>query len=145
MTRPPLPSIAMIGRFGVTGALSSLTHAGVAHALYLGGAAAAASSVAGFCIATLVSYTLHALWSFSTSMSKDSLKRFLLVACAGAAASGGVAHAAELLGMPHWVGIGAVLLVVPPITFLGHSFWTFRGRKHGPGPAQVSTALDREQ
>jgi len=38
-----------------------------------------------------------------------------------------VARTVEHLGGNHWVGIAAVVLIVPPTTFLLHRYWTYRG------------------
>lgn len=79
-----------------------------------------------FCCATLVSYLLHTIWSFSGQLQGRTLFRFILVSILGLLLSMLVSWAIQQLGLSYLVGIAAVVLVLPPVNFLLHNFWTYR-------------------
>ncbi len=115
-------------RFGVSGAISTAVHVIVAIALIeLFGAGSVLANAVAFCTATPCSYLLNTLWSFSARVHRTSLARFLPVSVFGLLLTTLVARTVEHLGGNHWVGIAAVVLIVPPTTFLLHRYWTYRG------------------
>jgi putative flippase GtrA len=114
-------------RFGVSGVISTAVHVIVAITLIeaLGAGSVLANAIA-FCTATPCSYLLNTLWSFSARVHRTSLARFVSVSVFGLLLTTAVARTVEWLGGNHWMGIAAVVLIVPPTTFLLHRYWTYR-------------------
>jgi len=116
-----------IFRFGVSGLLATGMHVGAAVLLTTGVqlSQTLANSVA-FVFATCGSYLLQTLWTFSSSLHRKNILRFLAVSLGGVAISGLVSHFAQNAGAAPWIGIAMVMSVVPPYTFVAHRFWTYR-------------------
>lgn len=114
-------------RFGVTGLGSTLLHALVALGLitWLTTAPPLANGLA-FCVATVFSYLVNTLWSFSAPLHGQNLRRFLTVSAIGFLLAMGLAWLAELVGWTPLVGIALVVCVVPAVSFVLHSLWTYR-------------------
>lgn len=121
-------------RFGVTGVANTGIHALVAvlclEGFFLGVPALVAGPVvangAAFVVATVFSYVVNTVWSFSTKMNRRNLQRFLVVSVIGLFAAMALARLSEWLGLP---SLGSVLLVVcvmPFVNFGLHAFWTYR-------------------
>ncbi|VVE16843.1 bactoprenol-linked glucose translocase (gtrA) [Pandoraea horticolens] len=114
-------------RFGVSGVISTAVHVIVAITLIeVFGAGSVLANAVAFCTATPCSYLLNTLWSFSARVHRTSFTRFVPVAIFGLLLTTVVARTVEHLGGNHWVGIAAVVLIVPPTTFLLHRYWTYR-------------------
>jgi putative flippase GtrA len=114
-------------RFGVSGVISTAVHVIVAITLIeVFGAGSVLANAVAFCAATPCSYLLNTLWSFSARVHRTSLARFVPVSIFGLLLTTFVARTVEHLGGNHWVGIAAVVLIVPPTTFLLHRYWTYR-------------------
>ncbi len=79
-----------------------------------------------FVTATLFSYLINTLWSFSSRLHGKNLRRYILVSALGFLLALVIAGLAEHYGLPYVCGIALVVLIVPPVTFLLHSFWTYR-------------------
>jgi putative flippase GtrA len=79
-----------------------------------------------FAMATVFSYLINTLWSFSSRLHGKNLRRFVVVSALGCLLSVAVSGLAEHYGLPYELGIVLVVLSVPPATFLLHSFWTYR-------------------
>lgn len=79
-----------------------------------------------FLVATVFSYMIHTLWSFSSPLHGRNLFRFVVVFMVGCILAVAVSFVAQRFGLHYLYGIGLVALIVPPITFLLHSFWTYR-------------------
>jgi putative flippase GtrA len=79
-----------------------------------------------FLIATLTSYLINTIWSFSSRLHGKTLFRFSLVSFFGLFLSVAISGAAQAYGLPYWYGIAAVTCVVPPTNFVLHNFWTYR-------------------
>lgn len=120
-------SIAKASKFGFSGLLVTGLHALVASALITGALLnpAAANGIA-FLISNLFSYFVNTLWTFSSPLRGRSLLRFLLVSLLGFLIAVTLSGVAEIYGLHYWYGIGLVVCTVPPVTFLLHSFWTYR-------------------
>lgn len=114
-------------RFGVTGAGTTLLHAGVALVLIteLAAKPPLANGIA-FCVATVFSYLVNTLWSFSAPLHGQNLRRFLMVSSMGFLLAMSLAWLAELWGWPPLGGIALVVCVVPAVSFGLHSLWTYR-------------------
>ena len=79
-----------------------------------------------FVTATVVSYVINTRWSFSSSFQSRSFLRFCVVSVIGCLLAMTVSGVADAYGWSYWTGIAAVVMVVPPTTFLLHSLWTYR-------------------
>lgn len=114
-------------RFGFSGLLVTGIHAIVASLLIttVMPNPALANGIA-FLTSTVFSYTINALWTFSSPLHGRNLVRFLQVSVLGFMIAVTVSGAAEHYGLHYWYGIALVICTVPPITFLLHNFWTFR-------------------
>ncbi|HEY0963158.1 MAG TPA: GtrA family protein [Pseudomonadales bacterium] len=114
-------------RFACTGIFVSALHATIALGLlrFVTENPAFANGVA-YVVATAVSYALNTLWSFSSRPTGTTLRRFLTVSFGGLLVAMAVARLCELAGLEDWQGIVAVILVIPPLTFALHNFWTYR-------------------
>jgi putative flippase GtrA len=79
-----------------------------------------------FVVATIFSYLVNTMWSFSSPLHGRNLLRFCVVALVGLSLAMMISGAAQHYGLHYLWGIFFVVLVVPPVTFLLHSFWTYR-------------------
>lgn len=79
-----------------------------------------------FLIATVFSYFINTIWSFSSILHKKNLFRFIFVSFIGLFLAMSIASMAEHYGLHYWYGIGFVVCIVPPVTFLLHNIWTYR-------------------
>ena len=121
-------------RFGVTGLANTGIHALVAvlclKGFFLGvpwlvAGPVVANGVA-FVVATVFSYVVNTLWSFSTKMNSRNLQRFLVVSVIGLFAAMALARLAELMGLPPLGSVVLVVCVMPFVNFGLHAFWTYR-------------------
>ena len=114
-------------RFALTGMFVTGVHAVTAIIFinYLLPIPPLANGVA-FVSATMVSYVINTTWSFSSPMHGRTLFRFLAVSFLGLMLAIIVAWLAQKMGLNYLLGIGAVALTIPPITFVFHNFWTYR-------------------
>lgn len=120
-------SVRRVWRFAVSGLLVTCLHAIIAASLIetVLPRPALANGFA-FVVATLASYLINTFWSFSRSPAPGNLLRFLAVAVVGLLVAMAVSGVAAAYGLPYWLGILCVISVVPPGTFLLHTFWTYR-------------------
>lgn len=79
-----------------------------------------------FAFATSVSYLINTTWSFSGQLDGKTLIKFLTVSILGFFLSILIAWVFQELGFSYLSGICAVALTIPLITFLLHTFWTYR-------------------
>ena len=114
-------------RFGISGLFVTGLHALIAASLieFILPRPAIANGIA-FVVATFASYMINTIWSFSQSLVLANLLRFLTVAVIGLLLTMAISGSAAAAGFSYWVGIACVVLVVPPCTFLTHTFWTYR-------------------
>lgn len=121
-------------RFGVTGVANTGIHALVAvlclNGFFLGVPWLVAGPVqangVAFVVATVFSYVVNTLWSFSTAMNRKNLQRFLVVSVVGLFAAMVLAKLAELVGLPPLGSVLLVVCVMPFVNFGLHSLWTYR-------------------
>ena len=76
--------------------------------------------------ATLFSYVMHTLWSFSSTLQIWSFFRFVVVSLGSCILAAAIAAAAEGLGLNYWAGIALVVCIIPVLSFSAHHFWTYR-------------------
>ncbi len=114
-------------RFGVTGigvtALHVIIAAGLIDAFDL--PPPLANGIA-FTVATLTSYLFNTFWSFSQKPARANVLRFSIVSLLGLSIAMTVAAAAAAMSFSYWIGIAGVVMIVPLVTFLLHTFWTYR-------------------
>src|ERR1019366_2731272 len=79
-----------------------------------------------FLVATVFSYLINTMWSFSSPLHGRNLFRFCCVSCIGLFLAMTISGAAQYYGLHYLYGIGFVACIVPPVTFLLHNFWTYR-------------------
>ncbi|KWC09387.1 GtrA family protein [Burkholderia ubonensis] len=114
-------------RFGVSGLCSTAIHALIASAmLALADATPVTANAVALVCATVFSYLANTLWSFSSTVQWSNLVRFLTVAVSGLAETMLLARGTEALGLAAGWSIVAVVLFVPPVTFVLHRLWTYR-------------------
>ena len=71
-------------------------------------------------------FLINTLWSFSKSLHGKNMSRFIVVSMIGCFLAMTVSGLADLYSFHYAIGIIWVALTVPPVTFLLHSFWTYR-------------------
>lgn len=114
-------------RFAVSGVLVTGLHVVVAAGfIHLILPKPAVANGVAFVVATVFSYLINTLWSFSSPLHARNLIRFLVVSGVGCVLAITVSGLAELYGMHYWIGIASVVAIVPPVTFILHSMWTYR-------------------
>ncbi|VBB16263.1 GtrA family protein [Burkholderia stabilis] len=118
---------ARLIRFGVSGLCSTGLHALIAAAMFaLFDATPVIANAAAFVCSTAFSYLANTLWSFSSRTTWGNFARFLAVAMAGLVVTMLLAHGTETLGLARAWSVVAVVLCVPPVTFVLHRLWTYR-------------------
>ncbi len=120
-------TLVRLFRFGISGVTATCVHVVIATSLVVGLSASPvlANGVAFVC-ATVFSYLMNALWSFSARPGRDNFLRFLCAAVFGLMLTLTISWVAQQLGADYWVGLVWILLIVPPITFVLHRSWTFK-------------------
>lgn len=114
-------------RFAVTGVGSTLLHAAVALSLISGlTISPPLANGLAFSVATVFSYLANTLWSFSAPLHGKNLQRFLGVSTLGFFLATALAWFAESWGWSALAGITLVVCVVPAVSFVLHSQWTYR-------------------
>ncbi|MCM2311648.1 MAG: GtrA family protein [Steroidobacteraceae bacterium] len=91
------------------------------------GVRAVAANGLAFSIATLLSYLLNTFWTFRRRATGANALRFWTVALLGLGLTLLLSGAAEAARLHYFVGILLVIVLVPPLTFVLHSAWTYRG------------------
>lgn len=114
-------------RFALTGIFVTAVHTAIAIAFvkYAKQDPPLANGIA-FIGATAISYLINTVWSFSSRLHGITLFRFIAVSFLGLLMAIVVAAVAQRLGLNYLLGIAAVALTVPPLTFVLHNFWTYR-------------------
>jgi putative flippase GtrA len=124
---PDRITMVRLVRFGVSGVIATGVHVAIATPLALGlGVSPVLANGVAFVCATVFSYLLNALWSFSAKPDRHNFLRFVCVAVFGLLLTLAISWIAQQLGGNYWVGLAAILMVVPPSTFVLHRTWTFR-------------------
>ncbi|HDR9496867.1 MULTISPECIES: GtrA family protein [Burkholderia] len=118
---------ARLIRFGVSGLGSTALHALIATAMFaLFDATPVTANAVAFACSTAFSYLANTLWSFSSPVTWGNFMRFLAVAMVGLVVTMLLAHGAVTLGLARAWSVVAVVLCVPPVTFVLHRLWTYR-------------------
>ena len=120
-------SLKQAKRFIVSGLLVTGLHFVVATIfIHLVSPVPALANGIAFMVATSFSYFINTLWSFSRPLHGKTMTRFILVSIVGCLLAMAVSGLADFYGMHYAIGIAWVAVTVPPVTFLLHSFWTYR-------------------
>lgn len=124
-TRSPLLRRGL--RFAMTGLFVTAVHV-LAAVLFVHLILASPPLANGFAfvVATVVSYLINTLWSFSSRLHGRTLGRFMVVSIGGFWLAMLVAWVAQSAGLNYLAGIAAVALIIPVFTFILHNFWTYR-------------------
>jgi len=114
-------------RFSVSGVLVTGVHVVVTIGIirYMLPEPTLANGIA-FVIATVFSYMINTLWSFSDQLTGANLMRFSLVSLVGLMLTTLISGIAEYYGLHYMYGIGFVICMVTPTTFILHKVWTYR-------------------
>jgi putative flippase GtrA len=114
-------------RFAICGGITTFFHFGVVIAavffLHLN---AGFANFCAFGLASCVSYGLNSYWTFSRSPSLDSGGRFVVVVFLGALLAFAITGFVTSVGFHYLLATLVVAVVLPPVTFLMHRFWTFK-------------------
>ncbi|SDT77650.1 GtrA family protein [Actinoplanes derwentensis] len=125
---PNVDQLPRLARYGVSGALSALTHftLGLTAATILGFPPVPASTT-GFVASIAVSYLLQRTWVFHSETGHTvTAPRFLTVTAAAFTLNTVVLWAgAELLGAPFAVVQIVAILLIPGLNYAINSRWTF--------------------
>jgi putative flippase GtrA len=126
-TNKKISGLKRVVRFAFTGVFVTGIHALIAIliVIYLIPAPPLANGVA-FMGATLISYVINTTWSFSSQLQGSTLLRFVVVSIVGFIVAISVSWFMEQQGFNYLIGIVAVALTTPLITFLMHNFWTYK-------------------
>jgi putative flippase GtrA len=114
-------------RFAASGLLATAVHVTIATGFirYVLPEPILANGLA-FITATIFSYLANTLWSFSNPLTGANFVRFSLVSLVGLALTTLISGTAEHYRLHYIYGIGLVVCLVPPTTFVLHKFWTYR-------------------
>ncbi|NJD07397.1 MAG: GtrA family protein, partial [Methylococcaceae bacterium] len=100
-----MATLRRIARFGISGLLVTGLHVAVAVAFIrlILPDPPLANGVA-FTVATLFSYLINTLWSFSSRLHGRTLARFAVVSLIGCGLSVGLSWLAEFRALSYWIG-----------------------------------------
>ncbi|WP_084488327.1 GtrA family protein [Pseudomonas sp. CFII64] len=114
-------------RFGVTGLFVTGVHFVIATLIihYVLSNPSIANGIA-FCCATMLSYLLHTVWSFSAKLHGKTLFRFVVVSIVGLLLSLTIPLGVQYLGFSALISTCAVIFLLPPVNFILHNFWTYK-------------------
>ena len=117
-------------KFGLIGVGVTTVHVIIAASLIelLLAGPAVANGIA-FMFAACVSFITNARFTFKAGLQGRSFVRFLLVTGIFGGLSASIAGGVEARGFDYQIGIAVVIVIVPPLTFLFHNFWSFRVSK----------------
>lgn len=114
-------------RFCICGVLVTLVHVLVAVFLIersqMGPPAA---NCLAFIVANILSYVINTKWSFSSKLHWGGFTRFLTVSTIGLTLSYSIAAIFQKVGLSYWSGIFFIVILVPVVTFMLHSLWTYK-------------------
>jgi putative flippase GtrA len=114
-------------RFLLTGLLVTFLHVFIAISIIqIGLLPPYLANAIAFVGASLFSYLLNTIWSFSSPLESRNFIRFILVSCLGLVLAMFISGLAEYYRLNYWYGIFYVVSIVTPISFLMHNFWTYK-------------------
>jgi len=114
-------------KFIVTGGMATVIHMAVAALSIEGGIRSyGIGNALGFFVATSFALLLNTFWSFSDRLSLKLITKYWTVSLVGLSLSYLLGSLAQYLHLGYMVGIVATVLIVPFITYRGHSRWTYK-------------------
>ncbi len=117
---------ARIVRFILSGILATGTHSLSAYVLIIRlGWQPGPANACAFALATVVSYLGNTHWTFRAQHSKQLLFRFSVVVVGGCMVSWLIASTVASFGFAWWIGVAAIVMIVPAITWVAHKKWTY--------------------
>ena len=124
--------------FLVVGIAATATHLSVGLAAYYAlplGLSAFEANLVAFCVAYLVTYIGNARLTFpETRLGLASFVRFLTVSLGSLGLNQAIVYVlVGCAGRPYWQALIAVLVLVPPLTFVAMKHWGARGTLPGHG------------
>lgn len=125
-----LPHSRAVTWFTAIGALAALVHYVTAVSLEANTSLTPAwANVSGFLLAFPVSYVGHQKLSFAAHQTphQHALPRFLVIACVGFLVNQFLLLSSiGMFGIPFWLALGIVMVVVAVATYLLSCYWAFR-------------------
>lgn len=118
-----------IMRFGLVGITATTTHlATVLVLVEWSGWSPLWANLLAFSLAVLVSFSGHYHWTFkATTPYSAALPRFFTIALLGLGLNQTIMFSVvSLLGLDYRLGLGAVIMVVPAISFMANKLWAFQ-------------------
>jgi putative flippase GtrA len=98
-----------VSRFAVSGLLATTLHVLIAVGLIrIFVISAPSANGVAFAVATVFSYAINTLWSFSSALHRQNLARFVCVSIIGGALAVGISAVAAQYGLHYLIGIGLV-------------------------------------
>ncbi|ATX79911.1 Putative flippase GtrA (transmembrane translocase of bactoprenol-linked glucose) [Mariprofundus aestuarium] len=121
--------VGQVLRFGLVGIMATVTH--VITVLFLvewGGWGPLWANFVAFSLAVFVSFIGHYHWTFNASTPyATAFPKFFTIALLGLGLNQAIMFSlVNLLGWDYRLGLAAVIMVVPAITFLASRFWAFQ-------------------
>lgn len=121
-----------ISRFIVVGICSTIAYTMISIVCFKWGCNPFQAGSIAFVGATLLSYYGNARSTFKARMNIKTLFRFFTVTMLGFVLSLLLIKWNTMMDHSHWTGIGMVVIIIPPLNFIGHRFWTFHARHIHP-------------
>ena len=121
------PLFKKASKFAVSGLGATLMHVFVA--LVLLRVVMAPPTVANgvaYVFANIFSYLANTFWSFGQVATQRNFSRFITTSILGLGLSILISGAAELAGLSDLIGLGLVVLIMPPLMFCIHLMWTYK-------------------
>lgn len=79
-----------------------------------------------FIFATICSYIINTIWSFSKKTQTKNLVRFITVSLLGVILATTISGSVEMYKLHYSLGIAFTVILVPPTTFILHNIWTYK-------------------
>lgn len=118
-----------LARYALVGGGATLIHLVVVICFVdIVGVQAPLANAVAFLVAATFSFLANAMWSFSVAWNGRTLIRYIAVALGGCLLSAAVARFGEALGLDYRLAVLLVVLLVTPVTFIAHNYWTFMER-----------------
>ncbi|WP_419907114.1 GtrA family protein [Hoeflea sp.] len=129
-----ITSFRLISRFALVGLTATLLYAVLAmalEALFHATAGQATLSIAAYSIAAIFSYVAHRIFTFASNGAYHfEIPRFVLLTAVGFAISYVLpVIVGSVLGLPMFVSVAGVCIVIPLINFFALDRWVFSGRQ----------------
>lgn len=123
------PLHGQIMRFGLVGITATATHlATILVLVEWSGWSPLWANLLAFSLAVLVSFGGHYHWTFEASTSYSAaFPRFCITALLGLGLNQTIMFSVvSLLGLDYRLGLAAVIMVVPCISFMANKLWAFQ-------------------